>query len=705
MLKYTSVLLSSIVLSILLFSCASTTHKISDVDPYLWLEEIESPEAINFAKKENDETLFKLKKEKIFEPIKNELTKIAYDKNRVPWAYPMQGMFYNFWQDKKSVRGIWRRTSFKEYQKNRPKWEVLLDLDLLAKNENENWVWSGSRCLPPQYKLCLISLSRGGKDAEVVREFDLTKKQFVKDGFTLPEAKSNVSWRDQNSLYVATDEGAGTTTDSGYPRILKILKRNEQLKDSKPLFEIDQKDQSISAYVHYSFEDKKNYHFISHNLSFYQNETWYLDGDEKTLIPMPKDSEFLGMFKRYLLYSLKSDLIIEKKSLKSGSVVALPLSSLKDKSLASLEILFEPTDKIFFQSLSTTKNSLLLEVIDNILGKVKKITFKEANKWEIENIELGNNGMSSVYSTQDENDDIILTYSDFVTPTTSFMGNAKSNLNKFTKLKTSPLRFNNKDIISEQKYSTSKDGTLIPYFIVYNKNLKRDGKNPTLLYGYGGFESSETPYYLGGFGKIWLEAGGVFVMANIRGGGEYGPSWHQAAVKENRQIVFDDFISIAENLIDSKITSPQHLGIQGGSNGGLLVAGSFIQRPDLFNAVVCEVPLLDMFRYHTLLAGASWMDEYGNPDDPKMREVISKYSPYQNVKKNVTYPEVYFFTSTKDDRVHPGHSRKMVAKMRDFGHPLYYYENIEGGHGGVANIEQGILTSTLKYTYLWKKLK
>lgn len=701
MLKYTSVLLASI----LLFSCASTIHKVSDIDPYLWLEEIESPEAINFAKKENEETLSKLKLEKNFEPIKNELTKIAYDKNRVPWAYPMQGMFYNFWQDKKSVRGVWRRTSFKEYQKNHPKWEVLLDLDILAKNENENWVWAGSRCLPPHYKLCLISLSRGGKDAEVVREFDLTKQQFVKNGFTLPEAKSNVSWRDQNSLYVATNEGAGTTTDSGYPRILKILKRNEQLKDAKPLFEIDQKDQSISAYVHYSFEDKKNYHFISHNLSFYQNETWYLEGNEKTLIPMPKDSEFLGVFKDYLLYSLKSDLITKNKTFKSGSVVALLITNLKDKSLTSLETLFEPTEKIFFQSLSTTKNYILLEVIDNILGKVKKVTFKGINQWHIENIELGKNGMSSVYSTQDENDDIILTYSDFVTPTTSFMGNVNSGSIKLTKLKTSPVRFNNKDIITEQKYSTSKDGTLIPYFIVYNKNLKRDGKNPTLLYGYGGFESSETPYYLGGFGKIWLEAGGVFVMANIRGGGEYGPSWHQAAVKENRQIVFDDFLSIAENLIDSKITSPKHLGIQGGSNGGLLVAGSFIQRPDLFNAVVCEVPLLDMFRYHTLLAGASWMDEYGNPDDPKMREVLSKYSPYQNVKKNVTYPEVYFFTSTKDDRVHPGHSRKMVAKMRELGHPLYYYENIEGGHGGVANIEQGILTSTLKYTYLWKKLK
>ena len=451
MFKYTPVLF----ISIFLFSCSSPTQKITLNDPYLWLEEIESPRSLEFAKKENEMTLSKLKMEKKFETIKNELTKIAYDKNRIPWAYPVNGMFYNFWRDKKSVRGVWRRTSLKEYQKNQPKWEVILDLDLLAKNENENWVWSGSSCLPPKYELCLISLSRGGKDAEVVREFNLAKKQFVKDGFTLPEAKSNFSWRDQNSLYVATDEGMGTTTDSGYPRVLKILKRNEKLKDSSPIFEIDHKDQSISSYVNYSFEDNKSYHFIYHNLSFYQTETWYLDGNEKILIPMPKDSKFLGVFKKYLLYSLKSDLKTEKKSLKSGSVVALPISSLKDKSLTNLETIFEPTDKSFFQSLSTTKNHILLEVIDNILGKIKKVTFKGVNNWEIENIELGKNGMSSVYSTQDENDDIILTYSDFVTPPTSFMGNAKTASSKFKKLKTSPKRFNNKDIVSEQKYSTS----------------------------------------------------------------------------------------------------------------------------------------------------------------------------------------------------------------------------------------------------------
>lgn len=687
----------------LIVSCSSQKVSTPTSDPYLWLEEIESPRSLEFAKAENQKTLSTLQADPSYKQMESELRTMAYAEDRIPWAYPMNGMYYNFWRDQKNARGLWRRTTLSEYKKDKPKWEIIINLDELSNAEKENWVWKGASCLPPEYTQCLISLSRGGKDARVIREYDLETKSFVTDGFIIPEAKSRVTWINKNALYVATDNGPDSLTDSGYPRTIKYLERGQKLVDAPVMFEVDRKSQSTDAYI--EFTPEKNYQFFTQRFSFYQKESWYFENGVKTLLPLPKDADFYGYFNGYILFLTKSDLMTANKTFKSGSLLALPFSEIHDKTLAKVELIFEPTDKTFLENIATTKNHLALELIDNIQGKIVKVTFISPNNWKQESIPLGNNGVVSIGSTEYNKDDITVNYTDFVTPSTSYIGNLHSEKVKLTKIKTSPERFSSKNIVSEQRFSKSKDGTMIPYFIIYNKKMKLDGKNPTLLYGYGGFESSQQPFYLAGIGKLWMEKGGVFVLSNIRGGGEFGPAWHQAAVKENHQVVFDDFIAIATDLIKGKVTSPAHLGIQGGSNGGLLVAGTFIQRPDLFNAVLCEVPLLDMFRYHTLLAGASWMDEYGNPDDPKMREVISKYSPYQNVRAGVTYPEVFIFTSTKDDRVHPGHARKMVAKMRAQGHPLYYYENTEGGHGGVANIEQGILKSALQFTYLWRKLK
>lgn len=687
----------------LIISCSSKQVSTHTDDPYLWLEEIESPRSLEFAKAENQKTFEALQNDPNYKKIEAELRKIAYAEDRIPWGYPMNGMYYNFWRDEKNARGLWRRTTLKEYKKDKPKWEIIINLDELALAEKENWVWKGANCLPPEYTQCLLSFSRGGKDARVIREFDLKTKSFVKDGFIIPEAKSRVTWIHKNALYVGTDNGPGSLTDSGYPRTIKYLERGQKLSDAPIMFEVDQKSQSTKAYI--EFTPEKNYQFFTQQFSFYQQENWYFENGVKTLLPLPKDADFYGYFNGYILFITKSELVTPHKTFKSGSLLALPFDQINDKTLAKVELIFGPSEKNFLQTIATTKNHIILELIDNIQGKIVKVTFVSPNNWKLENIPLGKNGVVAIGSTEYNKDDISVSYTDFISPYSSYIGNINSKKIVLKKIKTSPERFSSKNIVSEQKFSKSKDGTMIPYFIIYNKNIKLDGTNPTLLYGYGGFESSMQPFYLGGIGKLWLEKGGVFVLSNIRGGGEFGPAWHQAAVKENRQVVFDDFISIATDLIKNKVTSPAYLGIQGGSNGGLLVAGTFIQRPDLFNAVLCEVPLLDMFRYHTLLAGASWMDEYGNPDDPKMREVISKYSPYQNVKAGVKYPEVFIFTSTKDDRVHPGHARKMVAKMRAQGHPLYYYENIEGGHGGVANIEQGILKGALEFTYLWRKLK
>lgn len=697
-------LTTMLVFLFLLISCSTRQIAMNTTnDPYLWLEEIESPKALEFAKTESEKTLNVFKSDKNFKEIEGHIRKLTYAKDRIAWGYPdAKGVYYNFWTDEKNPRGLWRKTTLSEYKKKNPKWEVILDLDQLAKKENENWVWHGANFLQPENVNCLISLSIGGKDANVVREFNVETKSFVQDGFYFPEAKSRVSWIDHDSLYVATDTGPDSLTDSGYPRTIKYVKRGIAVKDAPVIFEVAKTDLSTDAYVQLTSEGL--FHFISRNISFYQNENWYFQNGIKTLIPMPISSNFHGYFKGYLLSELRQDLKVKDKTFKSGSLVALPLKDINDKSLSNLELVYGPSEKSFFQSLSFTKNFILLNVIDNISGKIFKVTFNGPHHWDLQTIPLGKNGVADVYDSNNENDEFIVAYSDFTTPYSTYMGDA-NDVSKLLKIKTSPERFDASQITSEQKFATSSDGTQIPYYIIHKKNMPLDGSNPTLLYGYGGFEVSMQPSYLSGMGKVWFEKGGVYVLANIRGGGEFGPKWHSVALKENRQIVFDDFIAIAEDLIKNKVTTPKHLGIMGGSNGGLLTAGTFIQRPELFNAVISEVPLIDMFRYHKLLAGASWMDEYGNPDDPKMHEVIAKYSPYQNVKADAHYPEVFFYTSTKDDRVHPGHARKIVAKMKDQGHPLFYYENTEGGHGGAANMEQRILKSAMEYTYLWRKLK
>lgn len=670
-------------------------------DPYLWLEEVESPKALEFAKNENKRTLEHFQKNPLYKSLEHDIRKIALAKDRVPGVSLKGGALYNFWQDEKHVRGLWRRTSLQSYKTAEPQWEILLDIDSLAKKENENWVWKGAGTLPPKHERALVYLSRGGKDATVVREFNMITKEFVKDGFVLPEAKSGLAWVDENTVFVGTDFGPGSMTDSGYARITKIWKRGTPLSEAKTVLEARTTD--MSAYSYVQLDGAKKYIFHSIRKGFYSSENWYEDSTgTKTRLPMPEDSEFWGIFQEKLFFELKSDL----GKFKSGSVVFMPLNLISqgNKAQKSLQAIFEPTDKRFIQTMNPTKNHILLHVSDNVLSRIEKVTFK-GDTWTTEPVKLGSTGMAYVSSTEEESDDYLAQYVDFFTPSSTYFGNAADPENKLELLRKSPERFASQGMKTERYEATSKDGTRIPYFVTSKSDLKLDGKNPTLLYGYGGFQSPMQPTYLGTVGKVWLERGGVYVMSNLRGGGEFGPAWHQSVLKENRYKVYEDNIAIAEDLIRRGITSPDHLGISGRSNGGLLTGATFTTRPDLFNAVIVGVPLLDMLRYHKLLAGASWMDEYGNPDEPKMREAILKYSPYQRLSPSAKYPEVFIMTSTKDDRVHPGHARKMVARMKEQGHPVFYYENMEGGHAGSANIEQSILWNTLEYTYLWEKLK
>ena len=666
---------------------------------FKYLEEVEGTQALEFVKSNSDKTIARLKQEPKFQEIESKLRPMFTSPDRVPWAGKVKDYFYNYWTDEKNPRGLWRRTTFQSYKKASPEWEILLDLDQLAKDENENWVWGGSSLLGPDYDKCLVFLSIGGKDAKVVREFDPTKKEFVKDGFFIPEAKTDASWIDADTLYVGSDFGPGSLTDSGYPRTTRLLKRGQKLENAPTVFEVSTTD--LAGEMDYS--RLENTHTANRQIDFYNSQSWIVDGTEKTLIPMPTDADELALYKGVFYYLLNSDLDTGVKVIPSGTVVSFPKSAIEDeKFLTLLKVIFSPSETVFLSSIDFTQNYILLEVLDNVMGQILRL--REENGQWISEVLFKSKGSVSVYSSERESDIVFLTYSDFLTPTSMTMMDA-SKLNSTPELiKSSRQLFNSSDLVSEQLWARSKDGTKIPYFIVHKKGMKFDGSNPTLLYGYGGFQSNSTADYLGSTGKIWCEQGGVYVLANIRGGGEFGPNWHKAGLKENRHKVFEDFIAVAEDLILSKVTSPQHLGIQGGSNGGLLVGAAFTQRPDLFNAVLCQVPLLDMLTYHTLLAGASWMGEYGDPEDEEMNKYLKSYSPFHNIDPTKKYPEVFFMTSTKDDRVHPVHARKTAALMMDQGHEVYYYENEEGGHGGTANIDQDILWTALEYTYLWKKL-
>ncbi len=711
-------------------ACSTHNRKpLSDGDdPHLWLEEVEGQEALAWVRAHNDKTLPELQKDPRYAGLEADLRKVLLAKDRIPTPGIRGGWVYNFWQDPDHVRGIWRRTSLQEYRKVEPQWDVILDIDALGKKENESWVWKDLDCLAPKYERCLITLSRGGKDASVVREFDLSKRDFVTDGFTLPEAKSSVGWKDENTIWVGTDFGQGSLTHSGYPRLVKLWKRGTPLSQAQLIFEGSAEDVSATGMTIFSPEGVT--HGIVRSPSFFESEQWIwtegASGPELRKVPFPKDADFKGVFKGQLMALLRTDWGQGKRVFKSGTLVSLPVDEVARSGErleigkqpptpvqniappASLQTIYAPDSRSTLEGISRTRSHLYLQVLQNVNGRILEVSHKGAKGWGSRKLPLPDLGSASVAAADPYEGFIIAHYESFAVPTTLYLSHAKKgsdSIAKFEPIKRLPDRFDASGMQVSQRESKSADGTRVPYFLIHKKGLKLDGSNPTLLYGYGGFEISLSPTYQSTKGKVWLERGGVYALANIRGGGEFGPKWHQAALLKNRQRAFDDFISVAEDLISSRITSPKHLGIMGGSNGGLLMGVMLTQRPDLFGAVVCQVPLLDMLRYHKLLAGASWVGEYGNPEDPEMAPIIAKYSPYQNVKAGAGYPRAFFVTSTKDDRVHPGHARKMVARLEEMGHSVLYYENIEGGHSAAADLEQQVKRTALEFTYLDRQLR
>jgi len=675
-------------------------------DPYLWLEEVQGEKALAWVRERNALSTSKLQVSPVFSDNRAKVLGVLNNRDQIPGVTRRGEHLYNFWRDAQNPRGLWRRTTLAEYRKAQPQWDVLLDLDALGKAEGENWVWAGSNCLAPDYKHCLISLSRGGADAKVVREFDLAKREFVKDGFFLPEAKSQFDWVDINTLYVGTDFGPGSMTQSGYARVIKLWKRGTPLADAAQVFE--GKDSDVSAFVNVDKTPGFERITVGRSTDFYNTEISLLVNGQWVKINKPSDAT-LSWQREWAFLLLKSDLKVDSTTFKSGSLLAIKFDALM-KGESNYQVLFEPsaTRSLARSGPSTTRDYVLLNILDNVAGRIEELQYING-KWQRREVKAPSPGTLSASGLHDpfvKEDSLanhyIMSYLDFLTPAALYLGQGGQDHREL--LKSNPSFFDNSGMRTEQRFATSKDGTKVPYFVVYPKNAKTDGSNPTVLYGYGGFQISMAPFYSGGWGTTWYERGGVFVIANIRGGGEFGPAWHQSAIKENKQKSYDDFAAVAEDLIKSGITKPQHLGIMGGSNGGLLVGAVMLQRPELFGAVVCSVPLLDMHRYHKLLAGNSWIAEYGNPDKPEEWAYISQYSPYQNVKTGVKYPKVLFATSTRDDRVHPGHARKMASRMMAQGHDVLYYENIEGGHGGAANNEQRANLVALENTFLWLSL-
>ncbi len=668
-------------------------------DPYLWLEDVGGDKSLAWARERNAKSEGEITKVASFEKTRDRIRAILDSKDKIPNVNKRGSFYYNFWQDEKNPRGLIRRTTLAEYKKATPKWEIVLDIDALAASEKENWVYAGQSCLYPTYDRCLVSLSRGGGDATVVREFDPIKKQFIADGFTVPEAKTDVAWKDKDTIYVATDFGPNTLTNSGYARIVKEWKRGTKMSDATTVYEAQQTD--IAAGAARSWDHGATYDFVSRVISFFASEQFLRIDGKLTKIDIPNDAG-ANVWNKQILVSLRSDWTVEGKTWPRGALLAMPLADFLGGK-REFTMLFEPTPKKSFAGSAELKSALVINELEDIRNHLYVWTVKN-NKWTRKPFGVPDDLGSTLVWPVDAagaSDDYWMAKSDFLVPDTIALGKLGG---KPQVLKTQPAFYDAKGLHVEQHFATSKDGTRVPYFQISRKDMVLDGSHPTVLYGYGGFEVSMTPSYSAISGAAWTERGGVYVLANIRGGGEYGPAWHQAALRHDRQRAYDDFIAIAEDLIARKVTSPKKLGIVGGSNGGLLMGVMLTQRPDLFGAIVCSVPLLDMKRYHKLLAGASWMEEYGDPDKPEDWAAIAKYSPYQNVKKGVTYPRTLFTSSTRDDRVHPGHARKMVARMLEQGHDVLYYENIEGGHGGAANNEQVAFMQALEYTFLAKQL-
>ncbi|MFV0259925.1 MAG: prolyl oligopeptidase family serine peptidase [Acidimicrobiales bacterium] len=711
----------------------------ADPDPYLWLEEVDGEAALAWAREQNAGRAAGLTANPVFETTKARIREILDADDKIPFVTKRGRHYDNFWTDAGHERGLWRRTTAESFRSETTDWEVLLDLDALAEAEDTGWVWHGAAVWrdltgaetatdpgADRFPLAMVALSPGGTDADVSREFDLRTRRFVPDGFSRPLAKGGVAWEDPDTLLVFTDFGEGSMTSSGYPRMVRRWRRGTPLGDATAVFEADADVMAVAAGRDTTPGHERTY--VSVRPTFWTSRLYVLgDDDTPTLIDSPLSAED-RVNRGWLTIELRDDWTVGNLTHPAGSLLGTRLSAFLAGE-RDLQVLYSPAPTTSLAGMTWTRNHLVLTILDDVTNRLEVLTPRPTvddragggeRTGDTEDpvggvgpfvrravADPGQMGTIEAWAVDPlAQDDLWLVTTGFLSPTALSIGSISDDgrLGEPEHLKTSPAWFDTDGLVAEQHFATSADGTRVPYFLVRRADAPADGTTPTLLYGYGGFEIPMTPSYSGALGSGWLTRGGAYAVANIRGGGEYGPAWHQAALRQHRHRAYEDMAAVAEDLIASGLTSPRHLAVQGGSNGGLMAGNMLVRRPELFGAVVIEVPLLDMRRYHHLLAGASWMEEYGDPDDPDQWAYIRTFSPYHLVDPAVSYPPVLFTTSTRDDRVHPGHARKMAALMLDAGQDVTYYENIEGGHGGSATNEQAAHRAALVYTFLAERI-
>jgi prolyl oligopeptidase len=672
-------------------------------DPYVWLEKVDSPEAMAWVRAENKKTLDELEHDPRFEAYHREALAIAQTRDRIPLGSQVDGRVFNFWQDADHVRGIWRATSPADYDAGgTPGWKTVLDLDKLAADEHANWVWKGARCHARRENRCLVQLSDGGEDAITVREFDLRKPGFVRGGFALPKGKQDLTWESPDSLLVAREWRPGELTASGYAYVVKRVRRGEPLSAAREIFRGKPTDVEVQLFT---LDDARGHEavLINRGITFFESENWLVGPRGLQKLALPAHVDLLDLYDGQLVVKVKEDWTSGGVAVKEGSVVAIDLAQARRHPEALQPVVvFEPTPRQTVEAVASTRDALLVSYLDNVRGRAALLTRGRDGSWRRQALELPDNADVRVADTNLHTTTAYVSVAGYLQP--SSLWRADTAHATVRQIRAVPPQFDASKDVVEQLEATSTDGTRIPYFIVHPKDMALDGSNPTILYAYGGFEISLSPSYSGIMGKLWLEHGGVFVVANIRGGGEFGPAWHDAGLKTRRQIVYDDFAAVGRDLVARGITSPRRLGIQGGSNGGLLMGVEMTEHPDMWNAVDIQVPLLDMLRFEQIAAGASWVGEYGSVSVPQERAFLARISPYANLQRGVKYPKALVWTTTKDDRVGPQHARKFAARLSEYGIPYDYYEVIEGGHGAGANLKERAHTSALEYVYFTRQL-
>jgi prolyl oligopeptidase len=681
----------------------STPAEASADDPFIWLEEIRGERALAWARHENERTLPALQSDPRYQQYYDRALTILQARDRIPGVSFRPDGLYNFWQDAEHIRGVLRRTTLASYRTDDPQWETVLDIDALAREEHANWVYQGMQCLPPDERRCLVNLSDGGRDANVVREYDLREKRFVPGGFSLPEGKQSVAWEDENTLLVAREWGPGTLTSSGYPFIIKRLRRGQALAEAQEVYRGSAEDVRAGPFVLRDSDGAVHGIGAYRGIDFFHQEFVMLRPGGNITLPIPRRASVAGIIDGRLLVTLDEPWDAGGGArFATDSIVSYDLALWERDPLAARpSLVWAPGPRQTLNGFATTHGKLIVNILDNVRGRAFAMDYGEG-RWRSSEIALPRNATINVAAASDQNEQAMFTVTGYLNPTTLWYYDGADG--RLEQIKSTPARFDASNHVVEQLEARSRDGTMIPYFLIRPRNMRRDGSTPTLLYGYGGFQSSEVPAYSGTMGRLWLEQGNAYVVANLRGGGEFGPEWHQTAQLAHKQRTWDDYQAVAADLIRRRITSPRRLGAVGGSQGGLLVGTAITQRPDLFNAAIIQVPLFDMLRYHLIGAGASWIGEYGDPRIPEQRAWIAAYSPYQHLTAGRTYPMPFIETSTADDRVHPAHGRKAAARLAAIGAPYYYYENMEGGHAAAANLQETARRLALEYTYASKRL-